>query len=67
MAATKEGLGGKWPSDGFVPSDSALGHHEEPDLNLSLPESRRWVLHGTHHFDLLGQEAYEKIKEWLAS
>lgn len=66
-AITKEGLGDKWPSDGFVPSDSALGHHEEPGLSLSLPESRRWVLHGTHHFDLLGQpEAYEKIKEWLA-
>lgn len=68
-AVTKEGLGGKWPgwpSDGFVPSDSALGRHEEPGLSLSLPESRRWVLHGTHHFDLLGQpEAYEKIKEWL--
>ena len=64
-AVTKEGLGGEWPSDGFVPSDSALGHHEEPDLSLSLPESRRWVLHGTHHFDLLGQEAYGKIREWL--
>lgn len=70
-AKTREGLDGAWPgwpSDGFVPSDSALGHHEEPGLSLSLPESRRWILHGTHHFELLGQqEAYEKIKEWLAS
>ena len=67
-AKAREGLGGSWPGDGFVPADSALGHHEEPVLSLSLPESRRWVLHGTHHFDLLGQtEAYEKIREWLAA
>jgi pimeloyl-ACP methyl ester carboxylesterase len=46
------------PSDGLVPLDSALG--------LSLPESRRWVLHGAHHFDLLSHpEAYGKIREWL--
>lgn len=67
-AKAKKGFRNSWLGDGFVPADSALGHHEEPVLSLSLPESRRWVLHGTHHFDLLGQtEAYEKIREWLAA
>ncbi|HVR95270.1 MAG TPA: alpha/beta hydrolase [Thermoanaerobaculia bacterium] len=67
-AMAREGVGDPWPSDGFVPPGSALGHHEEPDLTLSLPESRRWVLHGFHHFDLLSQsDAYEKIKEWMES
>jgi pimeloyl-ACP methyl ester carboxylesterase len=64
MAATKgktmDGLASSLPSDGFVPLDSALG--------LSLPESRRWVLHGAHHFDLLSHpEAYGKIREWLSA
>jgi pimeloyl-ACP methyl ester carboxylesterase len=60
-------LGESWPSDGFVPFASALGHHEEPDLTLHFPDSRRWILHGVHHFDLLSEpKAYEKIKEWLS-
>jgi pimeloyl-ACP methyl ester carboxylesterase len=63
---TAQTLGESWPSDGFVPSASALGRHESPDLTLSFPESRQWTLHGVHHFDLLSApEAYEKIKEWL--
>jgi pimeloyl-ACP methyl ester carboxylesterase len=63
---TSKTLGQSWPSDGFVPFASALGHHEEPDLTLDFPESRQWILHGIHHFDLLSEpEAYEKIKEWL--
>ncbi len=67
-AVTREGLGGEWPADGFVPSDSALGRHEEPDRSLSFPESRRWVLRGNHHFDLLSHpDAYGKIREWLAA
>jgi len=62
MAATKgktvESLASKLPSDGLVPLDSALG--------LGLPESRRWVLYGAHHFDLLSHpDAYGKIREWL--
>jgi pimeloyl-ACP methyl ester carboxylesterase len=65
---TMGGPRNSWPHDGFVPCASALGHHEEPDLTLSLPEPRRWILQGLHHFDLLSQpEAYEKIKEWLAA
>jgi pimeloyl-ACP methyl ester carboxylesterase len=62
MAATKGRT-----SDGFVPLDSALGRHEDPELGLSLPDSRRWVLQRAHHFDLLSHpEAYGKIREWLA-
>ncbi|HKI01982.1 MAG TPA: alpha/beta hydrolase [Thermoanaerobaculia bacterium] len=72
MAATKGrtagGLGSPLPSDGFVPLDSALGRHEDPGLSLSLPESRCWILHGAHHFDLLSHpEAYGKIRQWLAA
>jgi pimeloyl-ACP methyl ester carboxylesterase len=60
-------LGESWPSDGFVPFASALGQHEIPDLALPIDESRQWILHGIHHFDLLSDpEAYEKIKEWLS-
>ncbi len=67
-AMAREGLGDPWPSDGLVPVDSALGRHEDPGLTLPLPESQRWVLHGVHHFDLLGHpDAYEKIKEWMGS
>jgi hypothetical protein len=63
---TSKTLGKSWPSDGFVPFASALGHHEAPDLALRIPESRQWILRGVHHFDLLSEpEAYEKIKEWL--
>lgn len=59
-------LGESWPSDGFVPFASALGHHDDPDLALPIAESRQWVLHGHHHFDLLSDAgAYEKIREWL--
>jgi len=59
-------LGQSWPSDGLVPFASALGRHEAPELALPILESRQWILHGSHHFELLSDpEAYEKIKEWL--
>lgn len=65
---TSQTLGETWPSDGFVPFASALGRHEDPNLDLCLPESRQWILRGFHHFDLLSEtEAYEKIREWLGS
>jgi pimeloyl-ACP methyl ester carboxylesterase len=60
------GLAGKVAADGLVPVDSALGRHADPERSLPIPESRRWVIHGIHHFDLLSEPAaYEKIKEWL--
>jgi pimeloyl-ACP methyl ester carboxylesterase len=70
MAATvgdeAGGLADRYPGDGLVSVESALGRHEEPDLTLQIPEHRRWVIEDTHHFDLLSRpEAYEKIKEWL--
>jgi pimeloyl-ACP methyl ester carboxylesterase len=64
---TSQTLGETWPSDGFVPFASALGSHEDPNLDLRFPESRQWILRGVHHFDLLSEpEAYEKLKEWLS-
>lgn len=70
MAATvgdeAGGLADRYPGDGLVSVESALGRHEKPELTLPFPESRRWVSEDTHHFDLLSRpEAYEKIREWL--
>jgi pimeloyl-ACP methyl ester carboxylesterase len=63
MAATGE-LG----TDGLVSLDSALGRHEDPSFDLAVPESRRWVVHGISHFDLLSEPlAYAKLEEWLKS
>ena len=39
--------------DGLVPLASALGHHEEPQLALSFPESRTWIGYGMNHLELL--------------
>lgn len=60
------GLADRYPGDGLVAVESALGRHEKPELALPIPKSRQWVAEDTHHFDLLSRpEAYEKIKEWL--
>lgn len=53
--------------DGIVPVDSALGHHQDPGMNLSFGESRQWVGYGMNHFDLLNRPAvYEQVRRWLA-
>ena len=58
---------GKDSGDGLVLVNSALGQHEEPGRTLSIPESRQWIAHGIHHFDLLSRpEVYKKIETWLA-
>ena len=58
--------GGELGSDGLVSQNSALGRHEDPRLDLSIPESRQWVVHGISHFDLLSEpRSYAKIAEWL--
>lgn len=62
------GIAGQVAADGLVPVDSALGRHADPERSLPIPESRRWVIHGIHHFDLLSEAAvYARMKEWLAS
>lgn len=70
MAAegSEAGLKSRLLGDGLVPVQSALGRHKEADKTLPFPESRQWVATDMTHFDLLGRpEAYEKIREWLAS
>jgi len=63
IAATDGRLG-----DGFVPVNSALGRHQEPQRCLRFAESHQWIGHNMNHFDLLGKPAvYEKIREWVAS
>ena len=65
----KEGaLHGAIVGDGLVPVPSALGRHEDPALDLMLPEARRWVARGTGHIELLWRpEVYARIRAWLAS
>jgi pimeloyl-ACP methyl ester carboxylesterase len=54
--------------DGIVPLASALGHHANPKLALTFPESRQWVAHGMNHLDLLSRrEVYWQLKQWLAA
>jgi pimeloyl-ACP methyl ester carboxylesterase len=54
--------------DGIVPVASALGRHAKPRLALVFDESRRRVVYGINHFDLLSHsEVYGQIKRWLAA
>jgi hypothetical protein len=53
--------------DGLVPVDSALGRHRDPRRALAIPESRRWVVRGVGHLDLLGHPLVrERIRRFLA-
>ncbi|MGE5234593.1 MAG: lipase family alpha/beta hydrolase [Acidobacteriota bacterium] len=54
--------------DGLVPVDSALGRHPDPDRSLSFPASRKWIVYGANHFDLLRRPSVaERIRGWLAA
>jgi pimeloyl-ACP methyl ester carboxylesterase len=53
--------------DGIVPLASALGHHANPKLALTFDDSRRRIVYGINHLDLLSRpEVYAQIKQWLA-
>ena len=55
------------PGDGLVPVASALGEHRDPGRSLRLPASRRLVVEGTGHLDLLASEAVAaRLVEWIA-
>jgi pimeloyl-ACP methyl ester carboxylesterase len=55
------------PGDGLVPVDSALGQHQNPVLELAIPESRRFTVHGLNHFDLrTSRKVYDRIRLWLS-
>ncbi len=52
--------------DGLVTLNSALGRHENAELNLLFPENHQWVGRNMNHLDLLQHpEVYETIKKWL--
>lgn len=53
--------------DGLVPVKSALGQHEDPSLDLSIPEHRRFTAYGLNHFELrTSREVYERLHAWLS-
>ena len=55
-------------ADGLVPVASALGHHDEPDRALQLPETRQWIAEGVDHLGLLASDAVlRRVQEWLAA
>jgi pimeloyl-ACP methyl ester carboxylesterase len=72
IAATKRQANGN-PSldllgDGLVPVNSALGHHQNPEMSLGLGDSHEWIGHGMNHLDLLSHPAvYDHIKGWFGS
>lgn len=53
--------------DGLVPIKSALGQHEDPSLDLSIPEHRQFTAHGLNHFELrTSPKVYERLHAWLS-
>ena len=70
LAATQSARGGRLRDrllgDGLVPVASALGEHADPEFDLRLPESRRFLLRGASHLDLLSsREVYEQLRARL--
>lgn len=56
----------RFSGDGLVPVASALGLHPDPAFDLHIPKARRWIGHGLHHLDLLGDQAvYRRLRRWL--
>jgi len=52
--------------DGLVTVNSALGLHDNPQMNLSFPKSHRWIGCDMNHWDLLNHpEVYKTILMWL--
>ncbi|NTU78823.1 MAG: alpha/beta hydrolase [Chloroflexales bacterium] len=59
-------LSDKLIGDGLVPVSSALGHHHDPHMALSFPESRQWVGYAMNHMELLDRpEVYAQLRQWL--
>ena len=53
--------------DGLVPLASALGEHRDAALRLTVPASRRHIVAGCGHLDLLSHaEVYTTLRAWLA-
>ncbi|RZA19091.1 MAG: alpha/beta hydrolase [Lysobacteraceae bacterium] len=72
VAGATQGLSGGrgfpgFRGDGLVPVDSALGDHPDPRLALRIPRSRRLLVEGTGHLELLSSpDVYARLQHWLA-
>lgn len=52
--------------DGLVQVPSALGQHENPEMDLKLPAENQWLATGMNHMDLLSRkEVCEQLLKWL--
>ncbi|MDN3920768.1 esterase/lipase family protein [Roseateles violae] len=53
--------------DGLVPIASALGRHDNADLDLGIPPAHQAVVHDTSHLDLLSStEVAALLRQWLS-
>lgn len=60
-------LGDGMIGDGLVTVNSALGRHQNPQLQLLFPEKHQWVGREINHMELLNHpEVYEVLKQRLA-
>lgn len=54
--------------DGLVPLSSALGRHEQAEMDLAIPEERQWIGRDMNHLDLLHHpQVFAAIKKHLLS
>jgi pimeloyl-ACP methyl ester carboxylesterase len=52
--------------DGLVPVKSALGQHENEEMNLLFPTENQRIEYGMNHLDLLNRrEVYQQLLTWL--
>jgi pimeloyl-ACP methyl ester carboxylesterase len=52
--------------DGLVTLRSALGRHDDVNLDLPFPENNQWIVRNVNHLDLLSNPSvYKTIKTWL--
>jgi pimeloyl-ACP methyl ester carboxylesterase len=66
-SAKSAGHRARLAGDGLVPIKSALGQHEDPSLDLSIPAHRQFTAHGLNHFELrTSPEVYERLHMWLS-
>lgn len=56
----------KLPGDGLVPLESALGHHDNPELEVGFPEAHQEVFRNMGHLELLDDpDVYDELATWL--
>ena len=52
--------------DGLVRIKSALGEHQNPAFNLSIPDDKKWVGTNINHMQLLNDpKVYKVLKTWF--